>query len=83
MNTLNQFTMTVNDKEIQRVENAKRAGRFLCEVQVNGKTRRQWTGDLPEHLDTCNVQGWHIESVTLFIPERVKEYHSIPENNVR
>jgi hypothetical protein len=77
---MNTYTnTTVNEKEINKQEtNIKsRWARFLCEVNINGKVRRQWTSDLIEHIETCNNNGWQIEKVTWFVAPHVKE---IPAN---
>lgn len=77
---MNTYTdVTVNGKEIDKQETdiKSRWGRFLCEVIINGKLRRQWTSDLIEHIQTCNDQNWTIEKVTLFVAHTFKE---IPAN---
>lgn len=84
LNELNQYAMTVNGKEINKEEDNKRAGRFLVDI-VDNKNRphRQWTSNLLEHFDTCNEYGWHIQSVTMFIPEKTKQFRYQPGINIR
>ncbi|MHC4687954.1 MAG: hypothetical protein ACYTEW_27165 [Planctomycetota bacterium] len=78
---MNTYTnTTVNGKEInkQETENKSRWGRFLCEVNINGKIRRQWTNNLINHIQTCNENEWEIEGTTWFVAPPIKE---IPANH--
>jgi len=75
MNALNTLKTTVNGKEIEKVEtdNERRWGRFLCEYEVNGKTRRHWTTDMVDYIEDCNKYGWLIVKTTYFCAKIEKD----------
>lgn len=84
MNTLNEFLMTVNDKEIIKEENNHRVGRFMIDI-VDNKNRphRQWYTNMYVAIDTCNKWDWTIQQVVMFIPEKKIEYRYQPGVNIR
>jgi hypothetical protein len=73
---MNTYTnTTVNKKKINKQETITKSrwGRFLCEVNISGKIRRQWTADLIEYIQTCNENNWKIKNVTWFVAPHIKE----------
>lgn len=72
---INTYTnTTVNGQEINKQETEKKSrwARFLCQVNINGRSRRQWTSNLIDHIQTCNDQGWIIEDVIWFVAPSAK-----------
>ncbi len=66
---------TVNGQEILKEETTVKSRwcRYLCETDVNDKTRRHWTSDLPKYIEDCNANGWEIQKVTWFVAKVNKE----------
>ena len=67
---MNTYTnAAVNGKEITKKETDTKSRwcKYLCEVSINGKLRRQWTTYLLDHIKTCNKSGWKIEKATYFV----------------